>query len=105
MIGVKLGLDQSTLGWGLVFFHESRHSKFGGSGVDDKNNWGTGLVVDFMNKIRQELGSSYGVRENYVGIPIEQEAYIPFDKSSLNSLKSGNKPDSNSKYIKYKINQ
>ena len=98
-------LDQSTLGWGMVFFHESRHSKFGGSGVDDKNNWGTGIVVDFMNKIRQELGSSYGVRENYVGIPIEQEAYIPFDKSSLNSLKSGNKPDSNSKYIKYKINQ
>ena len=98
-------LDQSTLGWGMVFFHESRHSKFGGSGVDDKNNWGTGIVVDFMNKIRKELGSSYGVRENYVGIPIEQEAYIPFDKSSLNSLKSGNKPDSNSKYIKYKINQ
>ncbi len=92
-------LNPMTLGWGMVFFHESRHTKFGGSEYDATDNYGTGVVVDFVNKIRKELGKEYGQRLNYMAIPIGEKVYIPFDIISLDSLKRGFNPPNKSKFI------
>ena len=94
-------LDSRTLGWGMVFFHESRHTKFGGSENDVIGGFGTGNVVDFMNRIRKELGPSFGERLNYEAIPIGSKSYIPFDSSSFFDLKRGYKPSQKSKFISF----
>ena len=99
-------LDKETLGWGMTFLHELYHTGPGGSLIDTDALYGTGGVVDAMNVIRKELnaqGKNFGQRLNYKSIiPYEGGtiSYIPFDKSSLNSIEAGIAPSGTSKFIK-----
>lgn len=99
-------LDKETLGWGMTFLHELYHTGPSGSLIDTDALYGTGGVVDAMNVIRKELnaqGKNFGQRLNYKSIiPYERGtiSYIPFDKSSLNSIKAGIAPSGTSKFIK-----
>ncbi len=99
-------LDKETLGWGMTFLHELYHTGPGGSLIDTDALYGTGGVVDAMNVIRKELnaqGKNFGQRLNYKSIiPYEGGtiSYIPFDESSLNSIKAGIAPSGTSKFIK-----
>ena len=99
-------LDKETLGWGMTFLHELYHTGPGGSLIDTAALYGTGGVVDAMNVIRKELnaqGKNFGRRLNYKSIiPYEGGtiSYIPFDESSLNSIKAGIAPSGTSKFIK-----
>ena len=94
-------MDPKTMGWGMVFFHECWHPIFGGSGIDVTGGFGTGDPVDFVNKIRSELGGSFGQRLNYEPIQIEMKRFIPFDVPSFENLKRGFRPPTDSKYIEY----
>jgi RHS repeat-associated protein len=86
--GAEGGLDNTTLGWGLMFLHESLHTPMGGSLKDDLSSFGaTGSVVDRINTIRSELGSEYGQRKSYKAVEINGKKYLPFSLSSLHSLK------------------
>ncbi|MDE6654082.1 MAG: hypothetical protein K2K37_06815, partial [Muribaculaceae bacterium] len=99
-----VGVDGNTLGFGMTFLHELHHTKVGGGLKDDPDNWGTGPVVDNMNKIREELnnqGFNYGERTNYRGIQTDEGKIIPFNKSALGSLKNGLRMRKGDKYIRY----
>ncbi|MBQ4344902.1 MAG: RHS repeat-associated core domain-containing protein, partial [Muribaculaceae bacterium] len=95
-------LDNRTLGYGMVFFHESMHTLMGGNMRDA--TYGTGGVVDKMNQIREELnkkGYNYGKRESYTNIMINGVFYIPFDRDAYRRLDQNKRPSRNSKYIYY----
>ena len=62
------GLDNTTMGSALTFFHEFFHTEAGGNSPDEENSRIAGpTTVDRTNKIRRELGSSFGQRQNYFG--------------------------------------
>jgi RHS repeat-associated protein len=102
--GASGGLDNSTLGWAMVFLHESYHTLVGGGLSDGTVNnlrvFGhLGDVVEKTNIIRSQLGPGYGQRISYPAMQIGNSRYIPFDRRAFNSLEKGILPVT--KYIKY----
>ena len=65
--------------------------------------------VDAMNVIRQELNmqwKNFGQRLNYKSIIPNEKAissFLPFDRSSLNSIKMGMNPSPFSQYIEIRL--
>jgi RHS repeat-associated protein len=84
------GLDEHTLGWGMVFLHETFHTKLGGSKTDPKISGIVGDIEKEMNTIRDELSKSYqsnfGNRASYISFGNEGVGYIPFSIGALNQL-------------------
>ena len=96
------GMDNRTLGWGMVFMHEFMHTTVGGELKDCNLPWQTGPVVDTMNIIRSELnikGGNYGLRMQYNAMNLHSKNYLPFDKVSAALLRSGFVPFT--KYISF----
>ena len=95
--GVNGLLEKETMGYGMTFLHELKHTKLGGGLYDnitltDKK----GDVVKFMNTIRAELGVNYGQRMVYKAMNIEDGyEYLPFDARSYNDLISSRSPEGN----------
>ncbi|MBK8518112.1 MAG: hypothetical protein IPL55_18055 [Saprospiraceae bacterium] len=90
--GTSSDLDKRTLGYGMVFLHEIDHSTVGSGNVDSKTLGTTGDVVDRMNKIRAQMGFSWGQRLSYPSYqlsPFSKESYLPFSRTALNSLNTG----------------
>jgi len=92
--GVRGGLNPLTLGWGMIFFHESLHTDFGDNFSHNPNmRFGTiDFTDDIGNQIRREMGvESFGQRLSYKAIglsPTSQEVFIPFSLGALRSLSS-----------------
>ena len=89
----------------MTFLHELHHTTIGGNYQDTTENFGTGDVVDRMNKIRNELnkqGFNYGERLNYKAIPSGDGNIIPFNNSALTSLKFNGSMGKKAYYIKIK---
>ncbi len=97
-INNTFNLNPATLGWGMTLLHELHHTGPGGSMIDTDELFGTGNVVGAMNVIRQELNmqwKNFGQRLNYKSIIPNEKAtssFLPFDRSSLNSIKMGMNP-------------
>lgn len=110
MASVKGGLNPSTMGYALTFFHELLHTKIffkeGAFQLRDPDEeskytyYDLGEVVPIVNKIRRQLGSDYGQRLTYsvIGIGADKlkgteyenligKSFIPFDKASLKIVK------------------
>ncbi len=93
----------------MTLLHELHHTGPGGSMVDTDELYGTGDVVNAMNVIRQELNmqwKNFGQRLNYKSVIPNKGAtnsYLPFDQSSLNSIKEGVAPCVFSEYIKTSV--
>ena len=105
MVKGAVGVDGNTLGFGMTFLHELHHTTIGGNYQDTTENFGTGDVVDRMNKIRNELnkqGFNYGERLNYKAIPSRDGNIIPFNNSALTSLKFNGSMGKKAYYIKIK---
>ena len=105
MVKGAVGVDGNTLGFGMTFLHELHHTTIGGNYQDTTENFGTGDVVDRMNKIRNELnkqGFNYGERLNYKAIPSGDGNIIPFNNSALTSLKFNGSMGKKAYYIKIK---
>lgn len=87
--GASPMLNNKTMGFGMIFLHEILHTDVG-IGVlhgSEVNIFGqTGTVVDYMNNIRSQLGSDYGIRTSYLGWSENARTYIPFDVRSGNIL-------------------
>lgn len=92
-------LDNRTMGFGAVFFHEYGHSMFKQLKDNYSDTNPRGENVDNVNKLRSQLGSSWGQRMKYTTTIINGQKYIPFDKKSYDSLKQGKEPPADSKYI------
>jgi RHS repeat-associated protein len=104
--GVQGGLNPITMGMGMTFLHEFLHTSVGGNLRDPSGPpvlGTTGPVVDRMNTVRSELGSSFGQRLSYAGWRLRPggPAYLPFDRSSLLRLQRGLAPRSGSMFIRY----
>ena len=103
-------VDSRTQGWGMTFMHESQHSILGGGLRDVPRGSGVGPIGPVetrMNIVRSELnanGANYGQRRSYESLvpPYSNDAYLPFDSSSLRALQNNTFINSNSKFIKYK---
>jgi len=98
-------LDPTTYGWALTFFHEIGHTKYKGSGNDPAftnprtNGYESGGQMEILpNKIRRQLGQSYGQRLSYNSFPILKNGklvnYYPFTRAALSRIKSGKEPTS-----------
>jgi hypothetical protein len=91
--GTTQELNKQTLGYGIVFLHELVHSILGQSYFnsptplsDPTGAQGTGVVVDYINKIRAQLGPDYGQRTNYEALPSSAGFnYIPFNSTNGDS--------------------
>ena len=92
-------VDNRTLGFGATFFHEFGHSIF--KKLDDNPDASNprGETVDYVNKMRSQMGPSWGQRLKYRTTNINGQKYLPFDKKSYDSLKQGKEPPADSKFI------
>lgn len=105
--GASGNLDNRTLGFGMTFLHEMHHTKFGINKLHpptEKNQFGvTTDVVNRMNSIRGELGTSWGQRTSYRGIQFSSggKAYLPFDNNSKASMIKGYAPNKKTQFIAY----
>jgi len=108
--GTSSNLDSRTLGFGMTFLHELGHTDIGGKRVDPSTTTlpnGTktvpfgelGTNVPVMNRIRSELGSSYGQRTSYGALPIGGNTHIPFSAQSKTDLERGIVPANS--YVQY----
>ncbi len=82
-----MNIDNRTMGWGMVFLHESYHTTIGGNYSDAPYN--PGPVVNVMNIIREELnlkGGNYGIRQEYLAYLIRNNRYIPFNKAARGQI-------------------
>ncbi len=85
--GTPADLNSATMGYGMVFLHELTHSNLGQFYYNSPTplvdpspgSGGTGFVVDFMNRIRSELGQDYGQRLSYEASQGAIFNYIPFN--------------------------
>ena len=105
MIQGAVGVDGNTLGFGMTFLHELHHTTIGGDYRDSTDDFGTGPVVDSVNKIRRELnkqGFNYGERLNYKAISTKEGNIVPFNNSALKSLENGTPLNKDARYIKTK---
>lgn len=92
----------------MVFFHEIFHTRLmGGEPIydppnDSKNPYLKSVADISVNRIRRQLGASYGIRQNYAPIIrtsiskyIEGkgwEAFSAMDKQSLRDIKQNKVP-------------
>ena len=60
-------LDKTTQGYGMTFLHELQHTTFGMNSEHQESNYlnGNDPYVQYENKIRRELGPSFGERIHY----------------------------------------
>lgn len=98
-------LNSLTNDIGMVFFHELGHTPVGG-GRHDPMGAGTdgdvvpGPNVRNVNRIRRQLGPSFGQRMIYNSVNIvdlvkkEVRAYDAFSRSTLRTLRKGKDPSS-----------
>ncbi len=90
--GAVQGLNRLTMGIGIVFLHEVAHTPEGINRQDDlKDEYDKGPIVEFENKIREELGDDWGQRQTYKGFVIGEDynnAYLPFSRSDKNRISS-----------------
>ncbi|WP_246011593.1 RHS repeat domain-containing protein [Flavobacterium piscinae] len=93
--GASDALNNKTMGFGMTFMHEALHTDllYGEAHGSESVKWGeTGRIVNTMNSIRKELGSSYGQRLSYLSF----NSFIPFDLENknyvLNHMKSLQQP-------------
>jgi RHS repeat-associated protein len=107
--GTSSNLDSKTMGFGMTFLHELGHTDLGGSEVDPQTfttpsgakavNFGElGTNVPKMNRIRRQLGSSFGQRTSYGSMPIGGNTYLPFSTGAKSDLERGIVPANS--YIK-----
>ena len=94
--GSSKGLNNTTFGFAMTLMHEIDHTNIGisktGHGAESSTFGLTGTVVDRMNTIRRQLGSSYGQRMSYPALNSYGSNYIPFSSSSLSTLRSNPTP-------------
>jgi len=99
MGGNSADVDNTTMGYGLVFLHELGHTGVGGSRDDPdntyENRYKTGKNVRAINKMRRQLGNRFGKRSNYFIMPVGAHGYLPMNKSAKRQLKKGNVPATN----------
>ena len=95
--GTSSDLNSKTMGFGMTFLHELGHTDLGGSKVDPQTTTtpnGSKIVVfgelgtnvPKMNRIRRQLGSSYGQRTSYGSMPIGRNNYLPFSSVTKSNL-------------------
>lgn len=93
-------LDSRTMGFGMTFLHELGHTDLGGaksdptpvtlpSGAKAVPFGELGTNVPKINRIRRQLGSSYGQRTSYGSLPVGGNNYIPFSEGSKSDLERG----------------
>jgi|GEM_PF-2662273 hypothetical protein len=95
-------LNKTTSGFALTFLHELSHTLIGGNFEDPgmKVRFEPGDVEEKINKIRKQLGPSYGQRLSYFFEGTNSgNRYVPFSQEALRELKKGNDPTSS--YIKW----
>jgi len=99
------GLNKHTLGWGMVFLHETLHTKPGGSLKDPKSTGTAGDVEKEMNIIRDELsksyGSKFGTRFSYFSFENNGFGYIPFSFGAFNNLQNDHNYDLRKDIIRF----
>jgi RHS repeat-associated protein len=99
------GLNKHTLGWGMVFLHETLHTKPGGSLKDPKSVGTAGDVEKEMNIIRDELsksyGSKFGTRFSYFSFENNGFGYIPFSFGAFNNLQNDHDYDLRKDIIRF----
>lgn len=92
--GTPSQLDNRTLGYGMVFMHELRHTTAGGGASDPPlGSSGTGPVVDRVNIYRRELDANstttgsgeFGKRSRYYAEPEGSRSSIDFQYQSVNT--------------------
>ena len=91
------GVNDKTMGYGMVFLHELNHTE-SGNDLSDNDSSGnpTGDNVDMMNKIRKEMGADWGQRKSYKRI----QGFFPFDSNTYNQLTDPNQSmDLSSRFI------
>ncbi|MES2382809.1 MAG: hypothetical protein V4538_17310 [Bacteroidota bacterium] len=71
-----VGVNKTTMGWALIFLHESFHST-GWSGKE-RDNDEPGHAEQNVNIVRGQLGKDYGERLNYTSIEVLNYQYIVF---------------------------
>lgn len=95
------GLTKMTWGIGMTFFHELGHTYYGGLKTDPQrpiNNQfyqaneriRSGENETLMNRIRRQLGGSWGRRLSYYDVG--PNGFMPFSKEALKRLKNGLSP-------------
>ena len=104
--GASPSVDSRTMGYGMTFMHEILHSNVGmvksDGTITQKRTYGhTGPVVDTMNRIRLDLGHTFGQRLSYPSMPMKNGYYVPFDIGSFNDIERGILPAGSSKHIRY----
>ncbi len=106
MSNTSIDLDKTTNGYALTFFHEIGHTAYGGAGQDPpfvpgQDSYTTaGRQERLPNRIRRQLGNSYGQRSSYTSHTIQGspgQNYFPWSKSTLRQLQQGKVPTQ--KYI------
>ena len=86
----SFGVDSRTMGYGMIFLHESYHTSAGG-GLSDAP-FSPGPVVEKMNIIRQEMnkiGYNFGQRMTYYSIPMHGLEYLSFNSSAQGAVNAG----------------
>ncbi len=94
------GLNKETIDLGMMFIHELDHTSFGGEKNDPPWENADGSLNNDespadvrVNQIRQEMGVDWGQRTSYYRTnALDGHAYIPFDNSAKNSLKTNTPP-------------
>jgi len=102
-------LNPTTFGYALNFFHEIGHTDYGGTGQDPPFVFGqnayeqAGRQERLPNRIRRQLGSSYGQRSSYNPYYIKSagKSYFPWSQTTLSQLKNNQTPTT--KYISVPI--
>ncbi|MGH8542928.1 MAG: RHS repeat domain-containing protein, partial [Gammaproteobacteria bacterium] len=62
----RMGLDPRTLGWGMTFLHEARHTIVGGGLTDEWTEQDPrGATVNWVNQVRSEI-PGFGFRGRYI---------------------------------------
>jgi RHS repeat-associated protein len=100
------GLNPTTFGYALTFFHELGHTDYGGKGEDPPFVEGenafeiAGRQEKLPNKIRRQLGvKEYGQRMTYLPLYSESDgvSYFPWSQGTYDRMKVGEVPQK--KYI------
>ena len=94
-------LHKEAFGPGITFFHELGHTAYGGGLADpggEEAKITSGEIEIIPNKIRRQLGPSYGQRKAYDHTIINTEfgpsKYLPFSEQALRQIKAGKIPTS-----------